>query len=184
MIIVAGPPGAGKSTAFPVSSFDVDSFNADDRAAELNGGSYLKISTEVRRRVNLEFEAFIAGHIRAGESFAFETTLRSAITFEQAHLAKAAGFRVEMRYLALETFALHLMRVQIRADQGGHSAPESVLRGIWEASLGNLGRAIREMDVLRVYDNTGWGIGPVLVLEANEGRVVYRRRSLPKWIGL
>jgi hypothetical protein len=35
MFIVAGPPGAGKSTAFPVSGFGVDFFNADDRAAAL-----------------------------------------------------------------------------------------------------------------------------------------------------
>jgi predicted ABC-type ATPase len=39
MIVVAGPPGGGKSTAFPVASFDVAFFNADDRAAALNGGS-------------------------------------------------------------------------------------------------------------------------------------------------
>jgi hypothetical protein len=39
MIVVAGPPGGGKSSAFPVSSFGVAYFNADDRAAELNRGS-------------------------------------------------------------------------------------------------------------------------------------------------
>jgi predicted ABC-type ATPase len=30
MYIVAGPPGSGKSSAFPVSGFGVDFFNADD----------------------------------------------------------------------------------------------------------------------------------------------------------
>ena len=184
MIVVAGPPGAGKSTAFPVASFGVDSFNADDRAAELNGGSYWRIADRVRQQVNREFEAFVAGHIRDGESFAFETTLRSPITFEQAERAKAAGFRVEMRYLALESFALHLMRVKSRADRGGHSAPEAVLRSIHRASLGHLARAIWEVDLVRVYDNTGWGTAPVLVLEANGGRVVYQRASPPAWMGL
>ncbi|MBL8231917.1 MAG: hypothetical protein JNL98_25690 [Bryobacterales bacterium] len=48
MIVIAGPPGSGKSTLFPVSSFGVDFFNADDRAAELNGGSYLGIPPEIR----------------------------------------------------------------------------------------------------------------------------------------
>lgn len=151
-------------------------------SAELSAGSYLRIPAQVRQRVNGEFEAFIAGHIRAGESFAFETTLRSPITFEQAEQAKAAGFRVEMRYLALETFAMHLMRVKSRADQGGHSAPEAVLRSIHEASLGHLGRAIREMDLVRVYDNTGWGTAPVLVLEANDDKVVYQRAVPPAWM--
>ncbi len=58
MIIVAGPPGSGKSTLFPVSSFGVDFFNADDRAAALNNGSYVDIPMETRARVNREFEAF------------------------------------------------------------------------------------------------------------------------------
>ncbi len=40
MIVVAGPPGSGKSSAFPVSNFGVAYFNADDRTAELNDGSY------------------------------------------------------------------------------------------------------------------------------------------------
>ena len=47
MIVVVGPPGSGKSTLYPVSSFGVSYFNADDRAAELNGGSYVSISNEI-----------------------------------------------------------------------------------------------------------------------------------------
>lgn len=59
VIVVAGPPGSGKSTLYPVSSFGVSYFNADDRAAELNGGSYVGISNEIRKIVNLEFEACV-----------------------------------------------------------------------------------------------------------------------------
>ncbi len=58
MIVVAGPPGSGKSTLYPVSSFGVSYFNADDRAAELNGGPYVSISNEIRKIVNC------AGHKR------------------------------------------------------------------------------------------------------------------------
>jgi predicted ABC-type ATPase len=36
MHIVAGLPGSGKSTLFPVAAFGVDYFNADDRAAHDN----------------------------------------------------------------------------------------------------------------------------------------------------
>ncbi len=50
MIIIAGPPGSGKSTAFPVSIFGVAHFNADDRAAALNGGQGLP--TMIRQQVN------------------------------------------------------------------------------------------------------------------------------------
>jgi len=98
MIVVAHPPGGGKSTLYPVSSFGVSYFNADDRAAELNGGSYISISNEIRKAVNREFEAFVLGSIERRIGFAIETTLRGDATFEHARFAKKAGFMIEMRY--------------------------------------------------------------------------------------
>jgi hypothetical protein len=82
MIVVAGPPGSGKSSRFPLSSYHVDWFNADDRAAELTLGSFRKISTEIRAKVSAEFQRWILDHISARKSFAVETTLRSPITFD------------------------------------------------------------------------------------------------------
>lgn len=48
MVIVAGPTGSGKTTRFPLVEFGVDSFNADYRAAQLNAGSFRRISKEIR----------------------------------------------------------------------------------------------------------------------------------------
>ena len=182
MYIVAGPPGSGKSTAFPVAAFGVDYFNADDHAAALNNASYRDIPLDVRSRVNVLFEAFVLEHIDARSSFALETTLRSAVTFEQAALARRAGFVVEMRYLCLPNFEMHLERVKMRADRGGHSAPEPVLRGIYESSIANLLRAIREMDLIYVYENGEWGKTPVILLQAEHGEVVYRAERIPHWL--
>lgn len=61
MIVIAGPPGSGKSSIFPVSGFGVAYFNADDRAAKHNGGSYVGISNQIRKAVNREFEGFVLG---------------------------------------------------------------------------------------------------------------------------
>lgn len=77
MFIVAGPPGAGKSSLFALSDFARNVFSADDRAAQFNGGSYERIPLPVRAIVNLEFEEFVHANIRCGASFALETTLRS-----------------------------------------------------------------------------------------------------------
>ena len=182
MIVVAGPPGSGKSTAFPVSGFGVAFFNADDRAAILNSGSYAGISKQIRQQVNQEYEAFVDGCINRSKSFAIETTLRSLVTFEQARLAKAVGFTIEMRYLALASFALHLQRVTARADAGGHSASETTLRRIHNASLRNLPRAIEETDELWIYDNTMLGGPAQLVLEAKAGTIVFLENPSPAWL--
>jgi predicted ABC-type ATPase len=182
MFIVAGPPGGGKSKAFPVAGFGVDFFNADDRAAALNGGSYVDIPRRIRDDVNILFESFVVDHIERRASCAFETTLRSGITFDQAVLARRAGFTTEMRYVALWDFSMHLERVKMRADAGGHSAPESVLRAIYESSIRNLPRAIQEMDLLHVYDNSGWGVTPRVLLQAENGEVVYLAEHIPDWL--
>jgi len=49
------------------------------------------------------------------------------VTFEQATLAKVAGFATEMRYLAWRDFARHVERVKARADAGVDSASEATL---------------------------------------------------------
>ena len=50
MHVVAGPPGSGKSSSFPVSETGLPHFNIDDRAALLNGGSYQGIPSEIRAK--------------------------------------------------------------------------------------------------------------------------------------
>lgn len=182
LFIVAGPPGSGKSTAFPASGFGVDFFNADDRAAALHGGSYVGIPRAIRDQVNGLFEEFVRDHIERRASCAFETTLRSDITFAQAGLAKRVGFVVEMRYLALRNFEMHLERIKMRADRRGHSAPNSVLKRIYEASVENLPRAIREMDFVHIYDNSDWGAPPKMLLQADSGETIYEAAELPSWL--
>ena len=75
IIVVAGPPGSGKSSIFPVSKFGTPYLNADDRAAELNGGSYLAIPKHIRQIVNQEFESFVSDCIDKGERYLFTASL-------------------------------------------------------------------------------------------------------------
>ena len=186
MMIVAGPPGAGKSSIFSLGDFATNVFNADDRAAELNGGSYQNIPTSVRVTVNREFEQFVHSNIAAGASFALETTLRSTITFEQARLAHKSGFRVTMRYLALDTVDAHIERVKRRASRGGHSASETTLRRIHASSLSNLSHALDPeksgIEIVRIYDNSRLERTPRLVLLARSGKIVRIADNFPAWL--
>jgi hypothetical protein len=52
----------------------------------------------------------------------------------------------------------------MRADRGGHSASNSVLRGIYESSIANLCRAIGEID-------DSFGTAPAVTLEAEKVRL-------------
>jgi len=179
MLVVAGPPGGGKSSTFPVAEMECDYFDADRRCAELNGGSWRSIPQSIRNIANREFEAFIEEHIAERKSFTFETTLRSAITFEQSKKARQAGFKLEMVYVALRSVDLHLERVAARADGGGHSASEGKLREIHASSMVNLRQALAEFDEVRVYDNSG--PGPELALICQSGRVTWTSSDAPQW---
>ena len=180
MLVIAGPPGGGKSSTYPVARQGIDYFDADRRCAELNGGSWRSIPQSIRNIVNREFEAFIEGHIAERESFTFETTLRSSITFTQAGRARQAGFRLEMKYIALRSVDMHLERVAARADKGGHSASEGKIREIHASSMVNLRQALAEFDEVRVYDNSGHG--PELALVCQSGRVTWISADAPPWV--
>jgi hypothetical protein len=65
MYVVAGPSGSRKTSAFPGSQFGCDYFNADDHAAQLNGGSYIGIPRSIRAIVAPICEKFIQDHIAA-----------------------------------------------------------------------------------------------------------------------
>src|SRR6266852_4482273 len=104
MIVVAGPPGSGKTRYFPVTAFGVDAFNIDDRCAQILG-SYRAIPRDVRRAVARECELFVLDHVDRAQSFAVETTLRTTAAIEQAKLAGQHGFVTEMRFVATDSIA-------------------------------------------------------------------------------
>lgn len=180
MIVVAGPPGSGKTRFFPVTAFGVDAFNIDDRCAQILG-SYRAIPREVRRAVAKECERFVLEHITQKRSFAVETTLRTTAAIEQAKKARASGFATEMRFLATESVAENVARVLQRAQAGGHGASEREIRLIHQASIANLGDAIATFDRVRVYDSTERWSPPRLVAVARSERVEYRG-PVPRWV--
>src|SRR3954463_8462218 len=99
MIVVAGPPGSGKSTFFPIGAMGVDAFAIDDRCAQIIG-SYRAIPSAVRKAVSLECERFVDQHIGGGLSFAVETTMRTLVSVHQAQRARSQGFRTAFTFLS------------------------------------------------------------------------------------
>ena len=145
MIVIAGPPGSGKSSIFPVSSFGISHFNADDRAAELNGGSYIGIPRQIRTVVSRDFEAFVLECIEQRTSFAIETTLRSGIrglfmirSTEEFRSVVKAGRSVGAPLLAVRTADPASAIAQVCASVNGKQGPPPVL--VWDFIGGLQGR--------------------------------------------
>ncbi len=126
MIIVAGPPGGGKSSHFPVKNVGVDWFNSDDRAAQLNAGSYQNIPPAVRSASGQQLQQFIDSHIEARRSFAFENASRTDTGFQQIRRAKEMGFRVLLDYIAAGPVQEHILRVTNRPYSEGIRLPSGV----------------------------------------------------------
>jgi hypothetical protein len=78
MIVVAGPPGSGKTRYFPVAAYGVDFFNIDDRCAQILG-SYRAIPADVRRAVARECERFVRRRTKRFRSIAFTIGSPAAI---------------------------------------------------------------------------------------------------------
>lgn len=180
MIVVAGPPGSGKTRYFPVTAFGVDAFNIDDRCAQILG-SYRAIPRDVRRAVANECERFVLDHIERRESFAVETTLRTIAAIDQAKLARNNGFATEMRFVATDSISENVARVLQRAQAGGHGASEREIRAIHQASVANLRTAVAALDRVRVYDSTTRWAPPRLVAVARVGQLV-RQGPTPRWL--
>jgi predicted ABC-type ATPase len=182
MVVVAGPPGSGKSSHFPVEGGQIDGFNVDARAAAYNGGSFRDIPRAVRARAQRECEVFIDEHLAERKSFAVETTLRAGIAIEQARRAQRAGFETDMVFVTAGRADECVARVRLRGLAGDHAAPESELRDIYAKSMSNLGLAADVFDRVDLYDASVRGAPPRLVGRIAAGRFVALVTPLPDWM--
>lgn len=160
-IIIAGPNGAGKTTfarEFLLKEAGVVRFvNADLIAAGLSPLDPTLARLTAGRLVLAELQKLARAHV----SFAFETTMSGRTYLTSLKLWKAAGYRIEIIYLSLNSPAVAFRRIAARVRQGGHDVPHvDVLRRIMRSrELFPVYRALA--DAWAVYDNTG--PSPVLV---------------------
>ncbi len=161
-IVVAGPNGAGKTTfarEFLPKDTDVIHFvNADLIASGL---SALKpeIAAVTAGRV---FLAELDRLARGQTSFAFETTLSGRVYASRLRKWKAAGYRIEIAYLKIDSPELALKRIAARVRQGGHDVPKGEVIRRFSRSWINFVRVYRPLaDAWWVYDNSG--VTPILL---------------------
>ena len=77
-------------------------------------------------------------YTKAGESFAFETTLSGNHYLQRIQEWKDLGYTVKLWFIKLSSPELAISRVAERVAQGGHNIPEEIIRRRYIGSLQNL----------------------------------------------
>jgi predicted ABC-type ATPase len=146
IIIIAGPNGAGKTTFakhfLPKEAHTFHFINADLIAAGLAPFNPESVSFKAARLMLNELDEYT----KAGESFAFETTLSGAHYLQRIQEWKNLGYIIKLWFIALSSPELAISRVAERVVQGGHNIPEEVIRRRYKAGLENLPKYQKVVD--------------------------------------
>jgi predicted ABC-type ATPase len=168
VIIIAGPNGAGKTTFarefLPVDAACPIFVNADLIAAGIAPFAPEAAAMQAGRLMLKELQR----HFLAKQSFAFETTLSGRGYLHHIQEWRAAGYRVKLVFLQLNSAEEAVARVAQRVRQGGHNIPEAVIRRRFAAGRSNFTHHYAPLvDSWALYDNSG--MEPVL-LDWSENR--------------
>jgi predicted ABC-type ATPase len=146
IIIIAGPNGAGKTTFakhfLPKEAHTFHFINADLIAAGLAPFNPESVSFKAARLMLNELDEYT----KAGESFAFETTLSGTHYLQRIQEWKNLGYIIKLWFIALSSPELAISRVAERVAQGGHNITEEVIRRRYKAGLENLTKYQKVVD--------------------------------------
>ena len=113
-------------------------------------------------------------------SFSFETVMSHPDKVQLLRVARAAGFRTYLYYVATEDPAINVARVRLRVSQGGHDVPEAKIVCRYARSLGLLRETIRHADRAYCFDNSG--AEPWYFAEIIAGRTIeLQSDTMPDW---
>ena len=175
--IVAGPNGAGKTTFameyLPRTAGCRVFVNADLIAAGL-----APLAPERRRMAaGRIFLGEIARNVAARRDFGFETTLSGRGHLGLIGRLKAAGWRVELIYLALPKVEVARLRVAERVRHGGHDVPPADIERRFVRSLDHLfDTCVPLVDRAVCFSNDG--PSPLLVFMQEGARRVVTEPSI------
>jgi len=149
VVALAGSNGAGKSTFYQAHLADAGLrfVNTDDLAAELDLGAYEAADMAAAIRKELA---------ELKESFIFETVLSDPHGARVSELKEFSqkGAHVVLIFIRIDSPDTSKQRVSMRVMQGGHDVPDDKLESRFERTLANLDRAIAELPVVMIFDNS------------------------------
>ena len=155
IVLLGGPNGAGKTTAARVllpEFFDLHPFlNADEIARRLSPQDVEGAAFAAGRQMLEEMRALV----RAGQSFACETTCSGRSYVPMLRECRVNGWRISLNYFWLPSPERSIARVAKRVKQGGHSIPADVIYRRFKTGLWNMRHLYLPLaDTAAIYDNS------------------------------
>ena len=155
IIIIAGPNGAGKTTFareyLPNEANCPIFINADLIAAGIAPFAPETASIKAGRLMLNEIKA----NVKAGNNFAFETTLSGKAYATHIAEWKKLGYHITMFFLSLPIAEFAIARVAARVAAGGHNIPEATIRRRFKSGLYNFQAIYKPLaDSWSLYDNS------------------------------
>jgi predicted ABC-type ATPase len=177
MVALAGPNGAGKTTFYDahLAAGGLRFINADEIAHELAIDAYEAAAVANALRLNLSHQR---------ESFVFETVLSDPVADKVSVLKNAAtsGYEVVLVYIGLSDPSLAETRVAMRVSQGGHDVSTEKLKARFPRSIANLKRAIQELPLVLIFDNSDLDAPFRKVGEFQDGKAISIAEPIPRWL--
>lgn len=176
--VIAGPNGSGKSTLTSKIWFEGNAnlIDPDAIARRIDTENPARASIPAAREAILRCRQLLVDR----QSFTLETTLAGHGAMTILREAKKAGYETFVGYVALDEPDLHIERVRLRVSRGGHDIPDADIIRRYGRSLARAPEALRFCDEAIVFDNSGFQLERMLLLES--GRVVWRAETLPEWV--
>ena len=155
IIIIAEPNGAGKTTFareyLPNEANCPIFVNADLIAAGLAPFAPETASMKAGKLMLNEIKA----NVKAGNNFAFETTLSGKTYAKHIVDWKKQGYHITMFFLSLPNAEFAITRVAARVAAGGHNIPEATIRRRFKSGLYNFQTIYKALaDSWSLYDNS------------------------------
>ena len=176
--LFAGPNGSGKTTAyrrFLDAGFEAAEYlNPDDIVKSMSGEPAVDVRAgrEVIRRTR--------SLIDARRPFVRETTLSGREILRSVSAARAAGYRVVVVFIGIQSTRTARSRVTFRVAAGGHDISRQAQERRLPRSLDNARRVAGIADVVYFLDNAG--LQHKLVATVCEGTITFLDSPQSDWL--
>ena len=177
--LIAGGNGAGKTTFYyrVLADKGIPFINADEIAKAVYPGTELLNSLNAARLG----ESIRMAKLRDGVSFCFETVFSHPSKVDFLAHAKSLGYHIHFILIHLQHAELNALRVQQRAEEGGHSVPTDKIFSRIPRTL-KLARVAQPLcDEFWVFDNSSLDKPYQKVLIQSGGETKFASGVFPDW---